>query len=1703
MKKKSPVNRSKNIITKLTAASLAAILLLSSALTAKAQEGDVLTFMPSILAAAREARSCQDGVFANCTSRIGCRVINGLFENGQCEAKPEARLFAEQLTGRWNAVTSLSNGDYFNYFSFDIATLQSIRSSNDYALNGDSFISSSFSDQNATFVVSSFDSTNDDWFILDYWGTDIGTISIIEMSQTSSNQFDGCEFFVNFPDLTYQDGVCNPIRLRRNGSQPSFLRGISNIVSDLGSYITGLFNSAQSASLPINIASNRRSIDRLVNLPSSVIAPLEPIAITSPVDSSSTNRGIVEVSGNLDANINLDRVDVNGERTFPEGNAFSSNVTLSDGVNVIRATADYGRRTYSVAVSLESDSIQPTVVNAASTSSSSVVLQFSEPMSPEAIADASNFDIVRNDNNSDLPVTSVAFANTDNTAVLLRTGLQNNAEYTIRAVNVTDAAGNPISGPIPEVEVSLASAIFVGTRPTGDEIIDTDNDGIPDHVELTGYQIVIRRTDGSLETRQVSSDPFNDDPDNDGVVDAEERQAGSDPFNPDTDGDTLSDGDEWNRIYSNPVDQDTDRDGIQDGFEFSFFKTSPILADTDGDQIDDPTELAAGNRNPLVADLPSPDISIGNINLQLDTRFTITNSEGVSRVEAQTSEATLTQAEDETFSEANENSTTDTVMSSVALTETVSSEYNFGVGGGSTFAPASAQATIGFSFSSTQTQSEGSSRGATVSVGEESSRSAEEAFHDSLTTSTEVSTDETVTRDIVDGAVRVDLSIDNAGDIPFNITNLELTALAQDPNNRRQLIPVASLTPQNSNLESVNIGALGDTARGPFVFATEQGGVFPSEIEQLMKNPRGLIVQLANFDIVDEQGNNFAFTSQQVLDRTAGITFDLGDGRTENYRIATANDHDENTGVPSGITMKRALEIIGLVGTPTIRDGGNGRVDSIASGDDLQLAEHRTFVEPRSIIIEPGENGEIDTTLLAGDDILVLPNYQTTEITPSDFIIDGGNGIVETIAVGDDDQFSVLNSQVQPGQLVVRGGNDTILETTPAGDDILVPGGPAREVLTRFRDVEASSENIQFWVLFSQENVEGIDLNEVIVRSGQQYDFTFIQDRDFDGVWAREEYLHGSSDLVINTDGCDLPLAQRPDPCDTLTDAFEIQQGWRVQLRSSPQSFRVYSNPNQADSDRDGLSDDVEFACGLDPRQRDTDLDGLTDREEIFGIRISGVNESDMFSSSEDDPSIVPFQITRYGPQLDPNLPIGPPLPIENYNPTPAAIFVDHPVSEACLEAIGVEGFATDPLDADTDGDFVNDLTELNLGLHPNNRLDGADFLDDDGDGLSNSQEEAEMDITINGGTVIEDVISNPNIPDTDGDRLPDLLEFFLGSNPDSVDTDRDGLSDTIEYANGGAVCVGDPAEPCATFANKATDDYDAFLAACAQADVCNVDTIEGPAPLGVGNRQLGTNLNHNDTDGDGVSDGVEINGRTIRVNGSDRTVFSNPLIRDSDGDGLTDGQEANFGTDPSNVNTDGDSLGDFAETRANQSDRNPAIADRRVTLVANGIILNRNNIVGTAVTRIGPSPISVMRSGTAGLTSLNGGGSPRCDFEIANRSQIQIPGTFDFVDIPNAIGNSSAPREIPGCFTTVFQTNSNQTRRVYLGHFHENIFTPIAGPAISSVVDCNTSVLIDSNIPAGSSVEIGSFSDGTDTATDCIFPNIYRFGVRLRVDVE
>ncbi|MDS0220964.1 hypothetical protein NDI54_06345 [Haloarcula sp. S1AR25-5A] len=75
-----------------------------------------------------------------------------------------------------------------------------------------------------------------------------------------------------------------------------------------------------------------------------------------------------------------------------------------------------------------------------------------------------------------------------------------------------------------------------------------------------------------------------------------------------------------------------------------------------------------------------------------------------------------------------------------------------------------------------------------------------------------------------------------------------------------------------------------------------------------------------------------------------------------------------------------------------------------------------------------------------------------------------------------------------------------------------------------------------------------------------------------------------------------------------------------------------------------------------------------------------------------------------------------------------------------------------------------------------------------------------------------------------------------------------------------------------------------------------------------------GTNLTDADTDGDGLSDGVEVN-----QHGTD------PTVADTDEDGLADTAEIRHGTDPTNVDTDGDGLTDEREIAVGT---NPTVVD-------------------------------------------------------------------------------------------------------------------------------------------------------------------------------
>ncbi|MBU1666980.1 hypothetical protein KKC13_01060 [bacterium] len=190
--------------------------------------------------------------------------------------------------------------------------------------------------------------------------------------------------------------------------------------------------------------------------------------------------------------------------------------------------------------------------------------------------------------------------------------------------------------------------------------------------------------------------------------------------------------------------------------------------------------------------------------------------------------------------------------------------------------------------------------------------------------------------------------------------------------------------------------------------------------------------------------------------------------------------------------------------------------------------------------------------------------------------------------------------------------------------------------------------------------------------------------------------------------------------------------------------------------------------------------------------------------------------------------------------------------------------------DTDTDGDGLLDSYEILIGTQ-------IDSVDSDDDNLSDKYE--------------DDNGLNPTNPDTDGDTLNDYYELFISfTNPKNMDSDGDGLTDGMEVANGS-----DP--------NDSNDPKNL------------VPDSDNDGLSDIYENILGSLPNNSDSDGDGLSDGDEVN-----------TYHTDPIKSDSDGDGLNDKYEISNGLNPNSVDSDGDGLSDGDEV--NTYDTDPTKSD-------------------------------------------------------------------------------------------------------------------------------------------------------------------------------
>jgi outer membrane protein OmpA-like peptidoglycan-associated protein len=338
------------------------------------------------------------------------------------------------------------------------------------------------------------------------------------------------------------------------------------------------------------------------------------------------------------------------------------------------------------------------------------------------------------------------------------------------------------------------------------------------------------------------------------------------------------------------------------------------------------------------------------------------------------------------------------------------------------------------------------------------------------------------------------------------------------------------------------------------------------------------------------------------------------------------------------------------------------------------------------------------------------------------------------------------------------------------------------------------------------------------------------------------------------------------------------------------------------DSDGDDLTDEEELREGSDPNDADTDDDGVVDGfEHNWNLDTDGdglINVLDPDSDNEGLTDGLERGVTAANRHPDTDVSAGNFVPDTDGTTATSQLLAD-------TDNGGVSDFAEDPdgdgrVDAgerdpddffddddapapeDSDGDGVTDDEETTVGSDPDDAdtdddgvLDGAEHnwsVDTDGDGLINVLDPDSDNDELTDGTE-RGVTEAERHPDTDvaaGNFVPDADDstttFQL-----VADTDRGGVPDGTEDTNkNGRVDAGE-IDP-----NDGADDV------TPPADRDDDGLSDDEEDL------IGSNPDDADSDDDGVLDGDEDNGNLD----TDGDGMINVLDPDSDADGLRDGTE-------------------------------------------------------------------------------------------------------------------------------------------------------------------------------------------------------------------
>lgn len=301
------------------------------------------------------------------------------------------------------------------------------------------------------------------------------------------------------------------------------------------------------------------------------------------------------------------------------------------------------------------------------------------------------------------------------------------------------------------------------------------------------------------------------------------------------------------------------------------------------------------------------------------------------------------------------------------------------------------------------------------------------------------------------------------------------------------------------------------------------------------------------------------------------------------------------------------------------------------SADDVDASLIKAFLKsPSSLMMEPagyeitngaGNNFVFETESIFARTAIVVVDYGNGEV--------GRYRVATNVDSGDDGQLAgVPMAQVMATlgleyETTAQADGRTVLTSVSDGTGQLFAAEMHEGAAPDLGDGNPSLRRAKrFWTLLAAGHDAPIDTSanfeHIRIHNRDEIRLVYIRDDDRDGIYDREEFLRGTSDARVDSDG------------DGLSDYAELRGRWLVR-GSGVETASVTSSPLVADADRDGLLDADEKAAGSHPELADTDGDGLTDGEEAR----HGTSPTD--DDSDDDGLKDGMEISLGANPLDPD----------------------------------------------------------------------------------------------------------------------------------------------------------------------------------------------------------------------------------------------------------------------------------------------------------------------------------------------------------------------------------------------------------------------------------------------------------------------------------